>query len=189
MRRLMSMRALFGVLVVVSVANAAIFAVQRWWLLPVHVPSSSMSPALQAGDRLLVRRTFDSPSDLAKSVERGDVLVLRSPQEGSPLIVKRVIGLPGESIQAVDGTVAINDVEVLDEEWLTDEVRAPDGEAMRSVDIERTELDDDEVFVMGDNRADSFDSREFGPVSLSRVVGTVSFRFWPFDRWGGADWS
>lgn len=187
MRRMLSTRALFGVLVVVAVANVAIFCLQRWVVLPVHVPTASMEPAVREGERLLVRRTFDSPEQLARSVERGDVLVFRSPQQGEPLVVKRVIALPGEVIQALDGLVAIDDVDVLDEEWLPEAMREPGSTAMRSVDIERTVLGADEVFVMGDNRADSIDSRSFGPVPLDRVVGTVSFRFWPPSRWGSVE--
>ena len=184
MRRLFTSRALFGVLVVVCVANIAIFAVQRWVALPLHVPSESMEPALQNGDRILVRRTIDSSAELAQNVERGDVLVVRSPMPGHPLIVKRVIGLPGEQIEARDGLIAIDNEQTLDEAWLPESERAIGTAAARTVDIERTGIADDEVYLLGDNRDQSIDSREFGPVSLDDVVGTVSVRFWPPSRIG-----
>ncbi len=189
MRRMLTSRALFGVLVVVAVANVAVFAVQRWVAVPLHVPSESMEPNLRDGDRILVRRTFDSPSELAKRIDRGDVLVFRSPRPGEPLVVKRVIGLPGESIEARDGQIAIDDDTLLDEKWLPESEREVGSPAADTVDIERTLLAGNEVYLLGDNRDSSIDSRQFGPVSLDRVVGTVLVRFWPVGRFGTVDWS
>ncbi len=189
MRRMLTSRALFGVLVVVAVANVAVFAVQRWVALPLHVPSRSMEPNLEVGDRILVRRTYDSPQELADKLDRGDVLVFRSPRPGEPLVVKRVIALPGESIEARDGQVAIDDDTLLDEKWLPESEREVGSPGANSVDIERVLLEDDEVYLLGDNRDSSIDSRQFGPVELDRVVGTVMVRFWPVTRFGTVDWS
>lgn len=189
MRRMLTNRALFGVLVVVAVANVAVFVVQRWVALPLHVPSESMEPNLEVGDRILVRRTFDSAAELADRIDRGDVLVFRSPRTGEPLVVKRVIGLPGESIEARDGLIAIDDDTLLEEKWLPESEREIGSPAANTVDIERVLLEDDEVFLLGDNRDSSIDSRQFGPVDLDRVVGTVMVRFWPIGRFGTVDWS
>ncbi len=189
MRGMLTSRALFGVLVVVAVANVAVFVVQRWVALPLHVPSASMEPNLQDGDRILVRRNFASPEELARKLDRGDVLVFRSPRDGEPLVVKRVIGLPGESIEARDGQIAIDEDTLLDEKWLPESEREVGSPAAETVDIPFTQLADDEVYLLGDNRDGSIDSREFGPVSLDRVVGTVVVRFWPFGRFGTVDWS
>jgi signal peptidase I len=188
-RSFLTSRALLGVLVVVAGVNAAVFAVERWIVLPLHVPSASMEPALRSGDRILVRRTFDTSGQLAEQLDRGDVLVFRAPHEDEPLVVKRVIGLPGETIEAQDGLVAIDNERVLVERWLPAEERALGSPAARTVDIPRTRLADDEVYVLGDNRGSSIDSREFGAVSLDRVVGRVLTRFWPFDRIGTVDWT
>ncbi len=189
MRRMLTSRALLGVLVVVAVANVAVFAVQRWVALPLYVPSESMQPNLEDGDRILVRRTFDSPEALAARIDRGDVLVFRSPRKGEALVVKRVIGLPGESIEARDGQIAIDDDTLLEEKWLPESEREIGSPAAGTVDIERVQLEDDEVFLLGDNRDSSIDSRQFGPVKLDRVVGTVLVRFWPVGRFGTVDWS
>ena len=188
MRRILTSRALLGVLVVVAVVNVAVFALERWYAVPLHVPSASMEPNLQRGDRILVRRTFDSPQELARSLDRGDVLVFRSPREGEPLVVKRVIALPGESIEARDGQVAIDNETLLVEKWLPESEREIGSAGANSVDIDRTLLADDEVYVLGDNRDNSIDSREFGPLTLDRVVGTVLVRFWPLDHLGTVDW-
>lgn len=188
-RRFFTSRALLGVLVVVAVANIAVFAVERWVALPLRVPSASMEPALRDGDRILVRHGSDSQRALADRVDRGDVLVFRSPEVGRPLVVKRVIGLPGESIEAVDGLIAIDNETTLVERWLPESERELGTPGARSVDIELTSLADDEVYVLGDNRDHSIDSRQFGPIELNDVVGTVATRFWPPRRFGTVDWS
>ena len=189
MRRMLTNRALFGVLVVVAVGNVLVFALERWVALPLHVPSESMEPNLEVGDRILVRRTYDSAEELADRLDRGDVLVFRSPRAGEPLVVKRVIGLPGESIEARDGQIAIDETTLLDEKWLPESEREVGSPAANTVDIPFTQLDDDEVYLLGDNRDSSIDSRQFGPVSLDRVVGTVLVRFWPVGRFGTVDWT
>ncbi|MCB0878320.1 MAG: signal peptidase I [Thermoleophilia bacterium] len=188
-RRIFTSRALLGVLVVVAVVNVAVFAVERWYVLPLHVPSASMEPALREGERILVKRTHASPADLARQLDRGDVLVFRAPEAGEPLTVKRVIGLPGETIQAKDGVIAIDDEKILVEQWLPESERDIGTPAADSVDIPLTRLGDDEVYLLGDNRDNSIDSRVYGPVSLDDVVGTVLVRYWPPSRYGKVDWA
>jgi signal peptidase I len=188
-RRVLTSRALLGVLVVVATVNVAFFAVQRYVVLPVHVPSASMEPNLRPGDRILVHRTFSSAEELGRSLKRGDVLVFRAPHAGEPLVVKRVIGLPGESIQATDGLIAINNSTTLVEKWLPEAERRRGSHAANTVDIPLTQLGPDEVYLLGDNRDASIDSRSFGPVKLDRVVGTVLVRYWPISRFGTVDWS
>ena len=169
------------------VADLAVFAVQRWVAVPLRIPSASMEPALRRGDRILVRHSHDGARRLARDVDRGDVLVLHAPEPGRPLVVKRVIGLPGETIEAVDGQIAIDNRTLLVERWLPEAEREIGGAAARSVDIERTRIGEDQVFVLGDNRDASVDSRNFGPVGLDDVVGTVAVRFWPPGRFGTVD--
>jgi signal peptidase I len=181
-RDLLTNRTLLGVLVIIAISNLIVFSVQRYVALPMPVGSSSMEPALHTGEWIMVRRTHDSPKQLAASIDRGDVLVFRAPHEGHPLVVKRIIGLPGETIQASQGPIAIDNEKTLIEKWLPESERGP-------VTIKETHLADDEVFVMGDNRDGSVDSRNFGPVKLDDVVGTVALRFWPPGRTGTVDWT
>ena len=181
-RELASNRTLLGVLVIIALSNLIVFSVQRYVMLPMPVGSSSMEPALHTGEWIMVRRNHDSAAQLAKTIDRGDVLVFRAPHEGRPLVVKRIVGLPGESIEASKGPIAINNETTLVEKWLPESERGP-------VTIPTTRIGDDEVFVMGDNRDGSVDSRNFGPVKLDDVVGTVMVRFWPLDRIGTVDWT
>lgn len=188
-RDLLTNRTLLGVLAVIAAANVIVFAVQRWAILPLSIPSASMEPALQKGDRILVRRNWSSAEALARRIDRGDVLVFRAPHDDGSLVVKRVIGLPGETIQARDGVIAIDNEVTLVERWLPEEERRVGGDAANTVDIELTQLDSDEVYLLGDNRDNSLDSRSFGPVELDDVVGTVLVRFWPVERLGTVDWT
>lgn len=188
-RSVLTSRTLLGVLAIVALANAIMFGFQRWVALPLHVPSASMEPALQVGDRILVRRSHESVAALTRRLDRGDVLVFRAPTDARPLVVKRVIGLPGETIEARDGVIAINNEVTLIEKWLPESEREPGSPAARSVDIKLTRLRADEVFLLGDNRESSVDSRNFGPVKLDDVVGTVLARFWPPNRIGTVDWT
>jgi len=187
-RRAFTSRTLLSLLLILATVNVLMFAVQRWFFVPLRVPSASMEPNLRNGDRILVQRTWSSTSELAKRIDRGDVLVFRAPEDRHPLVVKRVIGLPGETIQAVDGQIAINNETLLDEKWLPEAERDASSASAQTVDIELTQIDGDEVYVLGDNRDQSIDSRSFGPVRLDDVVGTVAVRFLPFDRFGTVDW-
>jgi signal peptidase I len=188
-RRILTSRTMLGVIAALALVNVALFAIERWYALPLRIPSASMEPALRTGDRILVRRTFDAPRELAAGIDRGDVLVFRAPHAGEPLTVKRVIGLPGETIEARDGVVVIDDQRTLVERWLPESERDLGTSEADSVDIPRTLLRSDEVFVLGDNRDESIDSRSFGPVRLQRVVGTVQVRYWPPGRLGTVDWT
>lgn len=181
-RSLMTNRTLVGVLAVIALSNLIVFAIQRYVALPMPVAERSMEPSLRDGEWILVRRQRTSAAQLARSIDRGDVLVFRAPHKGRPLVVKRIIGLPGETIEAHDGPIAIDNSTTLVEKWLPESER-------RGITIERVHLKDDEVFVLGDNRDVSLDSRAFGPVKLDDVAGTVMVRFWPPNRMGTVDWT
>jgi signal peptidase I len=151
-------------------AAGALFMSARWLLgrvLPVEVSGASMTPELQPGDYLLVWRT-SLPRDGS-----GLVAYLRGPG-GRPLL-KRVVGSPGESVRA--GARVEVGGRVLEEPYASGKA-AP--EQYRAVH----RLADDEYFVLGDARAASTDSRDFGPVSASDIDGIAWLRYWPPDRFG-----
>lgn len=131
------------------------------------VENISMLPTLDPGDRIFVDRvSWRTLSDLA----RGDVVVFRAWDEDK-LYVKRIIGLPGDTLTLQDGAVFVNG-ERLDEPYLV-------KHAAESKPV--IELGDDEFFVMGDNRPSSADSRLHGPVKRERIVGRAWAIFWPMD--------
>jgi signal peptidase I len=145
------------------------------------IPSGSMLPTLQVGDRIVV----DKLSYDFGSVQRGDIVVFAKPpleQADYADLVKRVIGLPGDVISASDGHVDI-DGRPLAEPWLPNPppptYPSPVPEAFSLQHPYR--VPPGEYFVMGDNRTDSEDSRYFGPIPKSLIVGKMVVRVWPLD--------
>jgi signal peptidase I len=160
--------------VVLAVAVGLAFAVRAFVLQTYFIPSPSMEPTLLVGDRILVNKL----SYHLHGVTRGDIVVFATPpkEKSDPTIkdlVKRVIGLPGDTISSSGGRVYING-KPLPEPWL------PAGTVTTGIATQR--IPPNEYFVMGDNRSDSQDSRFFGPISRSLIVGRVVVRIWPFSR-------
>ena len=138
---------------------------------PYVVRGESMDPSFRDGDQLLVdRRAGTGPS-------RGDVVVLHDPRDHARHELKRIVGLPGEEVRFRDGLLHI-DGEPLDEPYL--------GGLPATLGAETSgwRLGSGEYFVMGDNRVRSTDSRKYGPVAASLIVGRARFRYWPPRRWG-----
>ena len=125
-----------------------------------------MSPQLIDGERVLVNKVV---YDL-RAPHRGDVVVIEPGADRDDTVVKRVVGLPGETIAATDGEVLVNG-RPLSEPYL--------GSDVATSSFEPIELHADEVFVLGDNRDASADSREFGPVRLEELVGRAEAVVWP----------
>ena len=135
-----------------------------------RVYGSSMEPNLHTDQRLVVEKV----TYRLHGPHRGDVVVLRMPDRGPELLIKRVIGLPGETIEIRNGIVHINQ-QPLDESYLVRSTGSTYGP---------TRVPEGHVFVMGDNRGASNDSRVFGPVSLDRVVGRAWVSYWPLELLG-----
>ena len=131
----------------------------------VTVAGHSMDDFLLQGDALIVRK-FD-----VEKIERYDVVVAKV---GNQKVIKRVIGLPGDSVQVVDGAVLING-EIVDEEFnfFTD---------YEGLAKEPFALGEDEYFLMGDNRSGSYDSRDFGAVNKGQLLGAAVMRILPLWR-------
>jgi signal peptidase I len=165
--------------VIVLVVALGLAVVLRTFVIQTYsIPSVSMVPTLQVGDRILV----DKLSYHLHPVHRGDVVVFATPPKEIALLqvkdlVKRVIGLPGETISSGPrGQVLING-KVIDQPWLTAAARADPGPPIRT-----QKIPSGDVFVMGDNRGNSDDSRVYGPVSESLIVGRAVLGFWPLSR-------
>ena len=182
------------VLIVVALVVAVL--IKTFLVQAFFIPSASMRDTLLEGDRVMVNKLafrFGEP-------QRGDVVVFDSPLEDSSdggnfvgaivrnigealglstpdtALIKRVIAIGGDTIEIRDNSLFINGT-AIDEPYLTRSVQMPDLEPLR--------VPADHVFMMGDNRNQSEDSRRFGPVPESSIIGRALVRVWPPTRWGG----
>ncbi len=176
-----------------------IFVAVRSVVLNFRVDGLSMTPSLQHDEMLLVNRNayfnFDTNAVIdwipfvdrdGENVvypfdppERGDIIVFEAPVNGATKpYIKRVIGLPGETVETRGGEVYING-EQIDEEYLGGEETFCGEE-----DCPPVVVPDNSVFVLGDNRDNSQDSRQFGPVSVDRIIGKAWITYWPSDEFG-----
>jgi signal peptidase I len=165
------------ILQIVIVSVAIIIPVREFLIKPFIVRGASMEPNFYDSEYLII----DELSYRFGNPERGDIVVFNYPRDPEQFFIKRVIGLPGETIEISDGEVSIynddNPVgETLEEEYIGSE---------KTLGKKRVELNDNEYFVMGDNRGYSLDSRSFGPIKSSDIVGRVWVRGFPFNRVGG----
>jgi signal peptidase I len=178
-RRTVRLAIEWGSILVVAVVAAIL--IRTFAFQPFYIPSGSMEPTLMIGDRVLVNKL----SYHFHSVHRGDIVVFkRPPNDDSPGVndlIKRVIGLPNETISTHNGLVYING-KPLAEPWLPkgQEPVPPGGCPLTTLHIPSGDY-----YVMGDNRGDSADSRCFGPLPGHLIIGRAFVRVWPLSRIGG----
>ena len=151
-------------------ALAVALIVKTFLIQAFFIPSLSMFPTLDEGDRVLVNKLSYKLHD----VNRGDLVVFERPK-GQPEsqikdLIKRVVALPGETIESREGTVYI-DGKQLQEDYLV--------EGVTTENLPRQEIPAGHVFVMGDNRSDSADSRVFGAIDEDTIIGRAFVRVWP----------
>jgi signal peptidase I len=181
--------------ILVLVALVVAIIIKTFFFQAFYIPSGSMIPTLEINDRVLVNKL----SYRFGAIERGDILVFDSPEAidversfparvfrsigeatglTSPdtVLIKRVIGLPGETVAIVDNQIYVNGNPIA-------EPYLQDGVAMR--DFEEVAIPADHVFMMGDNRNQSRDSRFFGPIPREDIVGRAFVTVWPPGAWGG----
>lgn len=144
---------------------------------PFIVKGRSMEPNFEERNYLVI----DELSYYFRAPQRGEVIVFKNPKDLSQYFIKRVIGLPGETVVVRGGSVYLKKtpqapLEELKEEYLP-------GDLVTAIDEEKT-LGPDEYFVMGDNRTDSYDSRLWGSLPREDITGRVLFRLWPFGEIG-----
>jgi len=167
----------FEVMKVVLISLAIIIPVRYFLIQPFYVKGASMEPSFYDHEYLVI----DEISYRFREPERGEIIVFKYPKDPSQYFIKRMIGLPGDKIEIKDGSVFVYTEDSghfikLSEDYLSDEV-----ETFANTE-EPIELGADEYYVLGDNRNHSKDSRSFGTVKSSFIVGRVLFRGWPLSR-------
>ncbi len=165
--------------ITIAAAVVAALLIRAFVFEFVRVDGPSMQNTLFTDQEMLVTKVdyaFSSP-------QRGDIVICRFPEE-EKLLVKRVIGLPGETIEAKGGKLYINGQES-DNHYATaapkDEWVDPSDPPQPNFDI--VQIPDDCVFVLGDNRRDSRDSHVYGPLPLKGIYGVAHLVVYPFDQW------
>ncbi|HAX24558.1 MAG TPA: signal peptidase I [Thermomicrobiales bacterium] len=176
-----------------------VFVAVRAIVLNFRVDGESMSPNLDSGEMLLVNRAiywhFDvngildalpfvdrSGSQIVYPLhppQRGDIVVLHPPVDRGKPYIKRVIGLPGERLSIHDGAVYING-QRLEEPYLHGVSTSWAG----TLGQQEITIPDGQVYVLGDNRANSSDSRAFGPIAIDQIIGRAWIAYWPGDDIG-----
>jgi signal peptidase I len=154
------------------------FLIRTFVAEPRYIPSESMLPTLEIGDRLIVEKL----SYYSHLPHRGDIVVFVPPPQlqeqgyqGDQAFIKRVIGLPGDTIAVQDGRVFVNQ-QLLTEAYVAE----PPNYLMSPMVVPPAQL-----FMMGDNRNNSNDSHIWGFLPRENIVGHACFRFWPLERFGG----
>ncbi len=171
--------------ILIASALAIALLIKTFLFQAFYIPSDSMLPTLKQGDRILVNKVSYRVHD----VNRGDIVVFETPESagdnGIKDLVKRVVGLPGETVSTSNGHVLING-RVLDEPYLEPGVETckPNTAPPTCENYGPKKIPKDKVLVMGDNREASKDGRFFGPIDESSIVGRVFVRIWPIPDLG-----
>jgi signal peptidase I len=152
----------------VILALLIVLPIRLFIFQPFIVKGQSMEPNFEDGDYLII----DEITYRFREPKRGEVVVFKNPMNEHQRFIKRIIGLPGETVEISDGKIFISNGEkkVLQEPYLNFSFTAGDI---------RITLGKDEYFVLGDNRQFSLDSRRFGPIKKKEIVGRVLLRLWP----------
>lgn len=172
---------LYGILdwvIVLVVALAVALFINFFIIVNSTVPTGSMETTIMPGSRMIgfrVAYLFSEP-------KRGDIMIFKYPDDPSQLFVKRVIGLPGETVEIVDGITYING-EMLEEDYINPDYWLTPVE---NEDYGPYTVPEDSYFMMGDNRGNSRDSRKWNNKFLNRsgIVGKAWLCYWPFSDFG-----
>lgn len=166
---------------VLVIALAIILPVRYFLIQPFYVKGASMEPNFYDHEYLVI----DELSYRFREPVRGDIVVFRYPKNPSQFFIKRVVGLPGETVTISKGQIKVSDPArpggvIVDESDYISATTHTFGERHVALGL-------DEYYLLGDNREQSLDSRIFGPVKRSAIVGRVWLRGWPLDKIGSFD--
>ncbi len=140
----------------------------------LRVTGDSMMPTFADGEQIIAEKL----SVKFNPIKRGQIVIFKLPKNQERLLIKRVVGLPGENIKISGGTVFINDVK-LEEPYVHNELTTQERAMTENIEYK---IQPDFYVVMGDNRENSSDSREFGPVAKDLIIGKAFMVYFPFNK-------
>lgn len=154
-------------------SSASLAALQTGPLFSVQIPGSSMEPTLQRGQLVEVEAMT---LDVLETLARGDIVVFEAPTEDRQRLVKRIVGMPGDALEIRDKRLFRNEA-LVEEAYVqyldSSTAHNPEDALFVRDQLPRTIVATGELFVLGDNRDRSFDSRSFGPIRLASILGRV----------------
>lgn len=161
-----------------AIALIIVILIKIFILDATRVDGNSMNDTLHHNDMLFVNKIGKHLG----SFDRSDIVILEAPDYPSRLYIKRIVGLPGDTVALRDGKVYVNN-QLFEENYTNSDT------SLQTSDRDEWYLLENEYFVMGDNRLpnESNDSRNFGPISKDSIVGHAFFRFYPFNDMGFVD--
>ena len=165
------------VLETVTFVGSLFIVVYLFIMQPNQVKGASMEPTFYTGDYIFTSKVTYK----FRPLERGDIVVFKSPKNSDIEYIKRIIGLPGDKVRIASNNVYVNGI-LISESYISDKTSLWDGGYVK--ENEEFTVPGDEIFVMGDNRPRSSDSREFGPVKIDSIIGQVFFRYFPVQKIG-----
>lgn len=176
------LRDFFELVVLVAAAFGIALLLRAYVCEPFVIPSASMSSTLQIGDRVLGEKI----TYLDSEPEAGDIVTFTNPEDSSQILIKRVIATSGQTVSLKDGVVYIDGV-ALSESYTNGKKSYPiesHADTLGSNIEYPYTVPEGYIWVMGDNRTNSLDSRYFGAVPISSVTSKAVFVFWPFEDMG-----
>lgn len=160
---------------VVAIALLIVIPIRMYLITPFFVRGQSMEPNFEDGDYLII----DKLSFRITEPKRGDIVVFKAPLDAKSFYIKRIVGMPGETVKVANGEVTVTNSEhadgwKLNEKYLENHYNTPGNIQIK--------LNVGEYFVMGDNREASYDSREWGSLRADKIVGRVWLRLAPVNK-------
>jgi signal peptidase I len=173
-------RAVIELVCIVIAALVLTWLIRTFVCQPFEIPSGSMEDTLEIGDRILSEKVTYYFSD----IKQGDIVTFTDPTSSDRTLIKRVIATGGQTVDLRDGVVYVDDV-ALDESYTDGQASYPLSQTYLNQDISYPyTVPEGYLWVMGDNRGNSADSRYFGAIAADTVSGKAFFVYWPFDDFG-----
>lgn len=173
-------RAVLSLLAMIAVVVLCVIALRTFVFVPYEIPSGSMEDTIMTGDMVFSEKV----TYYMRAPQQGDIVTFDDPEVEGRTLIKRVIAVGGQTVNLVDGHVVVDGV-VLDEPYTLGKESNPLNRTAPGVDISFPyTVPDGSVWVMGDNRTSSQDSRYFGAIPVSSITGRAALIYWPANDFG-----